>query len=184
MARTGSSAKKGYKPPREPIGWAAGNNCGNQCGNGHVLLKVEVKGETVRDLNMDSARMMDTSEEITVGGLDKMLAETRQSDTTISIMSYYTPQFRQKFSNNKDKAIQEIKTYIASTNQAFKHSKIPVELKYYDCSFEELDISENENDNDRLDKFENAKGHVAFLLKSHDLAMLVTKDGVSMMLNY
>ena len=159
-------------------------NCGNQCGNGHILLKVEVPDENVSHLNMHSAKEMETPEEITVGGPDQMLAEERQSVTTISIMSYYTPEFRQEFSNSTHTAEEIIKLYISATNQAFEHSGIPVELAYFACSIEELDISENENDNDRLDKFMNAKEHVAFLLKSHDLAMLVTKDGVSMMMNY
>ena len=162
------------------------NNCGDQCGNGHILLKLSEKmvhpdpdqeieaPEEKQELD----RLSPMGQNMTLPIPEEMLAEDRGSATTISIMSYYTPEFKQEFANPK----QEIKTYIEATNQAFKNSGMgSVKLQYFDCSFEEIDIMDGPNDNggDRLDAFTKAKGNVGFLLKSHDIAMLMTKNGVS-----
>ena len=162
------------------------NNCGEQCGNGHILLKLsekmvhphpdeeievpEEKDALNRRGPMSQNMSMPFPEYI-------LMPEDRDSATTISVMSYYTPKFKQEFANPE----QEIKTYIEATNQAFKNSGIgSVKLKYFDCSFEEIDIMDRPNDisRNRLLAFTQAKGHVAFLLKTHDIAMLMTKNKV------
>ena len=51
-------------------------------------------------------------------------------------MTYYTPEFKQEFAHPEE----EIKSYIATGNQVFKNSGMNIELKYFDCSFEEIDI--------------------------------------------
>ena len=160
------------------------NNCGEQCGNGHILLKLsekmvhphpdeEIEAPEEKDA-LDHRGPMDQNMSLPFPEYT-LLPEDRDSATTISIMSYYTPKFKQEFANPK----QEIKTYIEATNQAFKNSGIgSVKLLYFDCSFEEIDIMDGPNDNagNRLDAFTKAKGSGAFLLKSHDIAMLMTKN--------
>ena len=99
-----------------------------------------------------------------------------QDPPIISIMVYYTPEFEQEFSN----PLSVIKSYVAATNDAFKRSGLKeVRLKLH-C-IEKLSITDNEWDlaETRLTTFENAKGTLSNLLQSADIALLVTKSGVS-----
>ena len=99
-----------------------------------------------------------------------------QDPPIISIMVYYTPEFEQEFSN----PLSVIKSYVAATNDAFKRSGLKeVRLKLH-C-IEKLSITDNEWDlaETRLTTFENAKGTLSNLLQSADVALLVTKSGVS-----
>ena len=99
-----------------------------------------------------------------------------QDPPIISIMVYYTPEFEQEFSN----PLSVIKSYVAATNDAFKRSGLKeVRLKLH-C-IEKLSITDNEWDlaETRLAAFDNAKGPLSNLLQSADIALLVTKSGVS-----
>ena len=94
------------------------------------------------------------------------------------MMAYYTPEFEQEF-GGRSEAEREIKKYIEETNKAYKDSGINVQLHAF-C-FEKMDISDNENDvaNKRLDDFTWKKGSIHKLLNSFDIAILLTKNGVS-----
>ena len=96
----------------------------------------------------------------------------------VSMMAYYTPEFEQEFGGQSG-AVREIQLLIEENNKAFEDSGINVQLHAF-C-FEKLDISDNENDDarQRLDAFDNAKGSVHALLQSYDIAVLMTKNGVS-----
>ena len=98
------------------------------------------------------------------------------------MMAYYTPEFEQEF-GGRSEAEREIKKYIEETNKAFKDSDIQVQLHAF-C-FEKMDISDNEQDvaNKRLDDFTWKKGSIHKLLNSFDIAVLLTKNGVSIVLN-
>ena len=91
-------------------------------------------------------------------------------------MVYYTPEFEQEFA----KPQQEIKTHIAATNDAFIKSGLSqVQLQLH-CT-EKIDIMDSDNDDAgaRLEAFTSAKGEVGYLLNSADIAILMTKSGVS-----
>ena len=112
---------------------------------------------------------------------DRSLAEDRWASdgrTGISMMAYYTPEFEQEF-GGRSEAEREIKKYIEETNKAYRDSDIQVQLHAF-C-FEKMDISDNENDvaNKRLDDFTWKKGSIHKLLNSFDIAVLLTKNGVS-----
>ena len=96
------------------------------------------------------------------------------------MMAYYTPEFEQEF-GGRSEAEREIKKYIEETNKAYKDSGINVQLHAF-C-FEKMDISDNENDvaNKRLDDFTWKKGSIHKLLNSFDIAVLLTKNGVSIL---
>ena len=98
-------------------------------------------------------------------------------------MVYYTPQFEQEFSN----PLSIIKSYVAATNDAFKKSGLAeVNLKLH-C-IEKIAIMDKDSDssNARLDAFDVAKGTISALLNSADIALLVTRSGVSklVVINY
>ena len=181
------------------------NNCGDQCGNGHILLKLSEKMVQTSDL-MKSPDMPDIDEDPILSEDSRGIDWTWSAENTsssipenstifISVMTYYTPEFKQEFVH----PVQELKSYIAAANQAFRNSEMPIELKYFDCSFEEIDFEEIDikdtpvvynwdtstfeggcpKGGARLDAFTKAKGlgpeGLGFLLKSHDIAVLVTK---------
>ena len=91
-------------------------------------------------------------------------------------MVYYTPEFEREFSN----PLSIIKSYVAATNDAFKKSGME-EVKVKLHCIEKLAIMDNEWDKskDRLDAFDAAKGPTSNLLNSADVALLLTKSGVS-----
>ena len=91
-------------------------------------------------------------------------------------MVYYTPAFKREVSD----PLGVIRSYVASTNDALTKSrlkKVRVELH---C-IEELAVMDHERDKttERLTTFERAKGSILKLLNTADVAMLVTKNGVS-----
>ena len=91
-------------------------------------------------------------------------------------MVYYTPAFKREVSD----PLGVIRSYVASTNDALTKSrlkKVRVELH---C-IEELAVMDHEWDKttERLTTFERAKGSILKLLNTADVAMLVTKNGVS-----
>ena len=91
-------------------------------------------------------------------------------------MVYYTPEFEREVSN----PLGVIRSYVAATNDALKNSglkKVEVELH---C-IEELAVMDHDSDDtlERIRAFERAKGSIAQLLNTADVAMLVTKSGVS-----
>ena len=95
-------------------------------------------------------------------------------------MAYYTPEFEREFSN----PAQEIRTYIEATNDALRNTGIggfEGGIKLYVHCFEKIDIMDSSNDDadGRLDQFVSAKGDIDNLLHSADVAMLLTKNGVS-----
>ena len=92
-------------------------------------------------------------------------------------MVYYTPQFRRGFSN----PLGIIRSYVAATNDALFKSNLK-EVKVELHCIEELAVIDHESDVglDRLKKFGTAKeGSIVKLLNTADVAMLVTKSGVS-----
>ena len=104
-----------------------------------------------------------------------MLNVQPQHPPIVSIMVYYTPQFEQEFSN----PLSTIKSYVAATNDAFKKSGLEeVKLKLH-C-IERIRIMDHPFDtsNARLNQFDNAKGSISSLLKSADIALLMTRSGV------
>ena len=174
------------------------NNCGDECGNGHILLKLSEKMVQTSDLMKSPDIDEDPILSEDLRGIDWTWSAENTSSSIpenstifISVMTYYTPEFKQEFVH----PVQEIKSHIAAANQAFRNSEMPIELKYFDCSFEEIDIADPPiaynwtlgawtggcpEGGARLDAFTKAKGlgpkGLGFLLKSHDIAVLVTKD--------
>ena len=173
------------------------NNCGDQCSNGHILVKLtegkyEEHGEMLMEeegisMNVSTKNavfyhcqmhfMLQVSDRITQLSLaeDRWASNGKQG---LSMMAYYTPEFEQEFGGQSG-AVREIQLLIEENNKAFEDSGINVQLHAF-C-FEKLDISDNENDDarQRLDAFDNAKGSVHALLQSYDIAVLMTKNGVS-----
>ena len=171
------------------------NNCGDEC---HILLKLSEKlahpSDLMKSPDIDEDLML--SEDLrgidwTSRAEDTSPSIPENSTIFISVMTYYTPEFKQEFVH----PVQELKSYIAAANQAFRNSEMPIELKYFDCSFEEIDFEEEDvkdigglggkrglgglgcsKGGARLGAFTKAKGPTSFLLKSHDIAMLVTKN--------
>ena len=105
-----------------------------------------------------------------------MLNVEPQHPPIVSILVYYTPEFEQQFSN----PLGTIKSYVAATNDAFKKSGLEeVKLKLH-C-IEKIAIMDNDFNTAeaRLDAFDNAKGPTSSLLNSADIALLLTRSGVS-----
>ena len=92
-------------------------------------------------------------------------------------MVYYTPEFKRGVSN----PLGIIRSYVAATNDALIKSGLKeVEVELH-C-IEELAIIDHDSDDgeERLKAFETAKeGSIIKLLHTADVAMLVTKNGVS-----
>ena len=104
------------------------------------------------------------------------------SGSTVSVMVYYTNEYLRSFTN-KEKAIAKIKVYIAVTNQAFINSGLGdvVRLKLH-CTPQLAHLKDTEDDTtrERIAQFANYKGKdVKVLLQTADIAMLMTKNGVS-----
>ena len=99
-----------------------------------------------------------------------------QHPPIVSLMVYYTPEFEREFTN----PLSIIKSYVAATNDAFTKSGME-EVKVKLHCIERLAIMDNERDSckDRLLAFDAAKGPMSNLLNSADVALLVTKSGVS-----
>ena len=103
-------------------------------------------------------------------------------------MVYYTQQYLQSFTD-EEKAIEKIKEYIAINNQAYANSGLEnaVSLQLH-CTPQLLDVSDSKYDKgtNRLRAFTTAKkgkdgvAHVKYLLQSADIAILMTKNGVSL----
>ena len=95
-------------------------------------------------------------------------------------MVYYTKEYRQSFTST-DLARKKIRDYIAENNKAFESARLDVKLKLH-CTPQEISVSDNKEDDPskRLEDFTKAKrGDVKYLLQSADIAVLMTKNGVS-----
>ena len=75
---------------------------------------------------------------------------------------------------------QIIKSWIATTNDAFRKSGLDEERIKLHCT-EKISIMDNDHDSSeaRLTAFDNAKGDLAGLLNTADIAILLTRSGVS-----
>ena len=116
--------------------------------------------------------------------------KTKEGNVKISVMVYYTSQFAGSSSLKEEghTAESKIRLLVEYTNDVFRRSGISgVKLVLHGVPQPIDDVlgknevfpdSKNDNAEERLDAFEEAKGgNVNFLLNSADIAMLVTKYG-------
>ena len=98
--------------------------------------------------------------------------EDRQSQATVKVFVYYTPQFRNRVSDPRG----HIRNLIDVTNSAFANTRLPLRLSEF-C-IEELNTGESSSTGGRLQDFIRAKGSVRNLLNGADIAILMTSRGV------
>ena len=108
-----------------------------------------------------------TREALNLGLLD------RQSQATVKIYVYYTPQYRSRVSDPRG----SIRNLIDVTNSAFANTQIPLRLSEF-C-IEELNTGESSSTGQRLQDMIRAKGSLRNLLNGADIAILMTSRGAS-----
>ena len=145
------------------------DNCGEGC---HVLIKL---GAERLNSQPEPELEPDLRGKLNMFGSEVLNVEP-QFPPIVSIMVYYTAEFEHQFSN----PLMTIKSYVAATNDAFKKSGLDeVKLKLH-C-IEKIAIMDSDSDSGeaRLDSFDVAKGTTSALLNSADIALLLTRSGVS-----
>ena len=102
-----------------------------------------------------------------------MGAKDGQSQATVKIYVYYTPQYSSRVSDPR----ASIRNLIDVTNSAFANTQIPLRLSEF-C-IEELNTGESWSTGRRLEDMIRAKGSLRNLLNGADIAILMTSRGAS-----